>query len=462
MKAAERERTFGIEELFFSTTDRKGIIQSGNRVFARVAAHEEGEMVGRPHSLIRHPDMPRCVFKLLWDTIEDGRAIAAYVKNRAKTGEPYWVMATIVPCEGGYLSVRLKPSSAYFDTVKTICPELRALELELGGAREVDRKQAMAASRERLDEILAAAGFPEYETFMHAALAAELARRAAQMSADAPPAVGSAGTPLELIGAGSRSITDFLDGMFGASLDGYVELTELNLQLATKSRFVMSLAESLGLFALNALIASTRLGSDGIVLGAVAGIMRGPSDSIRGLIRELSGEVDGAAAFLREIGFRVSVAKLQSQMVSVFVDELLAEQANHAEDADQCNLRTRDVKLLSGSLDEALRLLFAALAGLDLHLSRVADTVSQLGRDLKTIHALEVNGRIEAAHAPDAAAVVLLFGEISEQITIAQTELTEFADTAALGRATASSSTATTIRGDLELMHDSAAQLAAA
>ena len=75
----EREREFGIEELFFSTTDPKGIIRSGNRVFARVAAYEEGEMLGRPHSLIRHPDVPRCVFKLLWDTLEDGRAIAAYV-----------------------------------------------------------------------------------------------------------------------------------------------------------------------------------------------------------------------------------------------------------------------------------------------------------------------------------------------------------------------------------------------
>jgi len=78
------------------------------------------------------------------------------------------------------------------------------------------------------------------------------------------------------------------------------------------------------------------------------------------------------------------------------------------------------------------------------------------------MHALEVNGRIEAAHAHDAAAVVLLFGEIREQITTAQTELTEFAAAAALGRVTASSSTATTIQVDIERMHDSATQLAAA
>ena len=77
--ASEREREFGIEELFFSTTNEKGIIISCNQVFTRVAAYEEPEMIGKPHSLIRHPEMPRCVFKSLWDTIEQGQTIAAYV-----------------------------------------------------------------------------------------------------------------------------------------------------------------------------------------------------------------------------------------------------------------------------------------------------------------------------------------------------------------------------------------------
>jgi PAS domain S-box-containing protein len=96
--AAEHEREFQIHQLFFSTTDRKGVIVSGNEVFSRIAAYEESEMVGRPHSLIRHPEMPRCVFKLLWDTIARGEAIAAYVKNRASTGEPYWCRAPSATC----------------------------------------------------------------------------------------------------------------------------------------------------------------------------------------------------------------------------------------------------------------------------------------------------------------------------------------------------------------------------
>ena len=74
--------------------------------------------MGAAHNIIRHPDMPRCVFRALWDTIASGGTIAAYVLNRAKTGEPYWVMATVAPCDGGYLSVRLKPTTPYFETAK--------------------------------------------------------------------------------------------------------------------------------------------------------------------------------------------------------------------------------------------------------------------------------------------------------------------------------------------------------
>ena len=117
-------------------------------------------MIGEPRGVIRYPEMPGSVFELPWDTLATGQTIAAYVKNRAKTGEPYWVTATITPRDDGFLSVRLKPSNAYLETVKAVYPELRALGPELGGEREIDRKRAMAVSGERLLEILAGARLP--------------------------------------------------------------------------------------------------------------------------------------------------------------------------------------------------------------------------------------------------------------------------------------------------------------
>lgn len=462
MAINERERDFGIEELFFSTTDTKGIIQSGNDVFARVAAYDEAEMIGKPHSLIRHPEMPRCVFKLLWDTIAEGHAIAAYVKNRAKTGEPYWVMAMVTPCEGGYLSVRLKPSSPYLETVKAVYPELRALELELGGDREVERKSAMVASRERLLEILAGAGFPDYAAFMNAALAAELASRSSQLPPDATADHTELGkTPLMSIHDGCASINHFLDGLFGAGLDGHAKLTDLSRQLGTKSGFVLELAESLRLFSLNALLASTRLGDDGVVLHTVAGIMRRSSDSMRSMIGELSSDLDAADGLLGEVGFRVSVAKLQSQMAGMFVEELLREQRSSAGEIDTWSRRLADVGLLAGCLGDAFEKLCAALEGLGRHLRGVSNSVARLTHDLRVMGALEANGRIEAARSDDAAAIVLLFREIHSQIETASTQLADFAAITEFGRAAVSRSTIERLNDDLDRIRRYTNKLAA-
>ena len=87
------ERFFDDDEIIVSKTDLKGIITYGNSVFYRLAGYTEKELIGVNHNVIRHPDMPRAVFKLLWDTLAEGREIFAYVVNRAKNGDHYWVFA---------------------------------------------------------------------------------------------------------------------------------------------------------------------------------------------------------------------------------------------------------------------------------------------------------------------------------------------------------------------------------
>ncbi|MDP6429612.1 MAG: PAS domain-containing protein [Rhodospirillales bacterium] len=91
------ERFFEPDEIIVSKTDLKGAITYANRVFLKIADYTEQEVLGAPHSIVRHPDMPRCVFKLLWDTIQAGNEIFAYVVNRAKNGDHYWVLAHVTP-----------------------------------------------------------------------------------------------------------------------------------------------------------------------------------------------------------------------------------------------------------------------------------------------------------------------------------------------------------------------------
>jgi len=120
-----REAFFPEREIIVSKTDLKGRITYANKTFRDVSGFRDDELIGKPHSLVRHPDMPRTVFKVLWDTISGGREIFAYVKNLTKTGDYYWVFAHVTPSFGrdgnivGYHSNRRVPRRAAIDHVIT-------------------------------------------------------------------------------------------------------------------------------------------------------------------------------------------------------------------------------------------------------------------------------------------------------------------------------------------------------
>jgi PAS domain S-box-containing protein len=109
------ERKMREDDFIVSKTDLKGRITYGNRIFIEFSGYSESELLGSQHNIIRHPDMPRAVFKLMWDTIQSGRECFAYVKNMSKDGGFYWVFANVTPSYEsgsgqaiGYFSVRRK------------------------------------------------------------------------------------------------------------------------------------------------------------------------------------------------------------------------------------------------------------------------------------------------------------------------------------------------------------------
>jgi len=98
-----------------SETDERGIITFANEDFCKIAGYSLEDLIGKPHNIVRHPDMPKAAFKSLWDTVKLGQVWTGYVKNATKDGGYYWVFATVYPfesCDGsrGYLSCRRKPS----------------------------------------------------------------------------------------------------------------------------------------------------------------------------------------------------------------------------------------------------------------------------------------------------------------------------------------------------------------
>lgn len=141
------ERFFDKDEVIVSKTDLRGRITYANRVFQRVAGYTETDLMGAPHSIVRHPDMPRCVFKLLWDTLAADQEIFAYVLNRARNGDHYWVFAHVTPSYDtagatvGYHSSRRVPDRAAVDKV---IPLYRTL-LDIENSHS-DRKKGMEAA----------------------------------------------------------------------------------------------------------------------------------------------------------------------------------------------------------------------------------------------------------------------------------------------------------------------------
>ncbi|BAK74088.1 MAG: PAS domain-containing protein [Arcobacter sp.] len=116
-----------------SETNEKGIITFANNDFCKIAGFTLDELVGKPHNLVRHPDMPKTAFKDLWETVKKGEIWTGYVKNRTKDDGFYWVFATVYPFENydgekGYLSCRKKASKEEIEVYEKLYKNLKENE----------------------------------------------------------------------------------------------------------------------------------------------------------------------------------------------------------------------------------------------------------------------------------------------------------------------------------------------
>jgi aerotaxis receptor len=117
-------------EMLVSVTDPQGRITYCNPVFVRISGYSAAELLGQPHNLVRHPDMPEEAFRDLWDTIQSGRPWTGVVKNRCKNGDFYWVRANAAPLTDGeritgYLSVRTRPDPADVQAAEALYARMR-------------------------------------------------------------------------------------------------------------------------------------------------------------------------------------------------------------------------------------------------------------------------------------------------------------------------------------------------
>jgi len=153
-----RERLMRETDFIVSKTDPKGVIIYGNPIFIEFSGYAEEELIGTQHNIIRHPDMPRAAFQLVWDTIKAGKEVFAYVKNMSRDGGFYWVFTHIAPDFDGagrivsYTSVRRCPKRSAIEKVEPVYRQMVEAE------RAAGPRDAIAAGTKVLTDLLKQTG----------------------------------------------------------------------------------------------------------------------------------------------------------------------------------------------------------------------------------------------------------------------------------------------------------------
>ncbi len=157
-----KEVFFPENEFIISKTDAKGTITYCNELFVNISGYKVQELMKQPHSILRHNDMPKVIFQKLWNNLQNGQEIFAYVKNKTKNGDYYWVLAFVTPSYDDhkqlaeYFSVRRKPNANIIkNSIEPLYRELLAIE----------SKGGISASHSYLENLLKQKGVT-YEQFI--------------------------------------------------------------------------------------------------------------------------------------------------------------------------------------------------------------------------------------------------------------------------------------------------------
>lgn len=358
----DAEAHFGPDEIFYSRTDGRGIIRSGNAVFFRVSGFGVDRLLGAPHRIIRHSDTPKAIFWLVWQMLGKGETVGAYVKNRAANGRYYWVFAVMQPFEDGYVSVRIKPSSDWLARIKPIYADLVAREQ--GGLSAADSAACFQA-------MLADLGYPDFTSFLADLIVAECGPRYAGRA-------DWAGRLLPLLPAMRHSLS----------------------ALANRQRALIDRFDQLQFMQTNMRLVATRIEAAG---GPVTAISDSYRDSVGDLLRALRA-VSSRDGGLLERMLADAVINTGSLLMQLESLELFARDPAQLVGQDAV-AETRMMTDLNHAHEYSARA----------HLTRISDTVRMLGRNcaelrrrMMGLDQLRIMGDVECQRIHDQGELAIL------------------------------------------------------
>jgi PAS domain S-box-containing protein len=344
-EVAGAEISLGFNEIFFSRTDRKGKILFGNSLFQKVSGYSLEELQHKSHSFVRHPDMPRGLFWLMWDTIEKGEPFGGYIKNKARDGRFYWIYAIVTPMEDGYLSVRIKPSS----------PLLKVIEQEYAVllAAEKDPSFKPAESAQLFLCNLWEHGFRDHCTFMATALGQELKSRDEHTGRAATPVIQFTG------------------------------LAESARELLKQAQDISSSYRAHRFVPLNLRLQAAQLGRSGSTIAAISTNYDALSASINDMIGNFTAAAAHVLTTVNSGLFLFCVAQIQKEVRDKFKAERPAPTA-------EILLLERQWREYEAKAAEGLR----AISADAMHFDRVCSDLKRASSGLETARLL---GKVESA-----------------------------------------------------------------
>ena len=368
----------GLDDLFFSTTDRRGVIQQANEVFVRLSRHPHRELIGAPHNIIRHPDMPGGAFKLVWDALNAGEPTCAYVKNLAGDGSTYWAFATITPIDSGHLSVRARPARPdLLAAVENLYRTVRAQEL---AAREsgASASEAAALGAQLIEDALRQQGFDSYAQFVQHVLPAEMTARAAQ--------VPEIQRPAEAVGARRVMVDAVLDILMriGALEVDLTSLQRESDELGDRVAHGVAIAGDLAAALAGARRTAESLTDRAEVVANAVPALTEMCDRIGVTMGTVLAHLDDMRAARTTLIYSIALAQIQAEVVVRFVVALLQQTEN-------ATLADRAIYTLTTALRDRLDGLTEALEKNIANAAQTQTEVEQAASAFDRAHRLVTN-----------------------------------------------------------------------
>lgn len=351
----DSQKEYDDQAVFASATDARGVIRYANDAFCEVSEYNAAKLMGAPHKILRHPDMPRGLYHALWEELKRGNPTCVYIKNRAADGRPYWVFSTITPAETGFVSVQIKPQSDLFAFTEEMYADLCVAE---AGGMLAER------SADLMYEKLAEKGYADFGTYMQAVLDAEIALR------------------------------EEVASIAGPKLDRIADLNQLIERAQTLTDQIAAAFQQVRGEPVNLRILAGRMEDAGAAISTISKNYETMATDMYQSVKRLNGADSGILANMRA---SIDRGRCAGQIAA------LMQMAQQSDDAQISAVRDTDVSLStlaeqSAALERACRAAMLEIAGCG---RTIPDICRQLRRRIKGLDMVKLLCRVESGRMGD-------------------------------------------------------------